>query len=58
MSILKTLTDGELMDKLLLHKIPESGTFICDQCGAYSNDLSQLRHETWCPDMREVPHGD
>lgn len=58
MSIPKTLTDEELMDRLLLHNIPADGVFICDQCGAYNNDLSQLRHEDWCPELREVIHGD
>lgn len=55
---MKSLTDDELMDKLRFHKIPKEGTFICDQCGVFSNSLTDLRHEPWCPDMREVRHGD
>ena len=54
---MKPLTDDELIDRLLLHKIPEGGTVICDICGEYANSVADLRHADWCPD-REVKHGD
>jgi len=54
---MRPLTDHELIDKLLLHKIPGGGVFICDVCGSYANSLADLRHKDWCPD-REVSRGD